>query len=69
LTIADENEAVMGNDVGARRRSMEFSFHNHLPMLQMRMVRCAIRRRSSETILRQRFHDGENVMQARREVA
>jgi hypothetical protein len=48
LTVADENETVMGNDVGAR--SMEFSFHNHLPMLQIRMVRCAIRRRSPETI-------------------
>jgi hypothetical protein len=50
LTIADENETVMGNDIGARRRSLEFSFHNHLPMLQMRMIRCAIRRRSPETI-------------------
>jgi hypothetical protein len=60
LTVADENETVMGNDVRPGRGSMEFSFRNdHLPVLQMRMVRYAIRRRSSETT--QRSHDSENV--------
>jgi len=64
LTIADENETVMGNDVGARRGSMEFSFRNHLrcPKCEWFDPRYAAVR--PKPFPRQRFHDGENVTQA-----